>query len=271
MIRAPSLSLRGRPSSNFRGSVGETSQSRAPGALGGGGGGPAGAKGQRGAGAAGPGGAGARGMGAAAAPAGPLGRPWGAPAALGLAVLARLLVGLHPHSGEGAPPMFGDYEAQRHWMEVTLGLPPAEWYRGAHPANDLQYWGLDYPPLTAYQSYACGRLVALFEPAAVALGRSRGWETARSKRLLRLTVLLCDLLVLFPAAWLLAGTALVPPEGGAGGPAGPAGGRGGGGRGGQGEGAGGAGAGARTGGGGRAGTRTRGERGRSPPNPPPRE
>ena len=93
--------------------------------------------------------------------------------------------------------MFGDYEAQRHWMEITVGLPPAEWCGGpqrsqgsqsgvgwrqlsrgrsrlAHgvadptplrstghhrpgaryrngTANDLQYWGLDYPPLTAYQ------------------------------------------------------------------------------------------------------------------------
>ena len=141
---------------------------------------------------------------APAPPPGPLGRPWGPGAALGLAVLARLLVGLHPHSGEGRPPMFGDYEAQRHWMEVTLGLPLAEWYRGAHPQNDLQYWGLDYPPLTAYQSYACGRLVALAEPAAVALGASRGWETPSSKRLLRLSVVLFDVLVLFPAVWFAA-------------------------------------------------------------------
>jgi hypothetical protein len=33
-------------------------------------------------------------------------------------VLVRYLVSLHPHSGEGKPPMYGDYEAQRHWMEV---------------------------------------------------------------------------------------------------------------------------------------------------------
>ena len=43
--------------------------------------------------------------------------------------------------------MFGDYEAQRHWMELTIHLPTREWYR-----YDLQYWGLDYPPLTAYAS-----------------------------------------------------------------------------------------------------------------------
>jgi hypothetical protein len=47
--------------------------------------------------------------------------------------------------------MYGDYEAQRHWMELTLHLPLREWY-----TYDLQYWGLDYPPLTAYTSWACG-------------------------------------------------------------------------------------------------------------------
>ena len=47
--------------------------------------------------------------------------------------------------------MFGDYEAQRHWMELTIPLPTREWYR-----HDLQYWGLDYPPLTAYVTWACG-------------------------------------------------------------------------------------------------------------------
>jgi hypothetical protein len=24
--------------------------------------------------------------------------------------------------------MFGDYEAQRHWMELTLSLPARDWY-----------------------------------------------------------------------------------------------------------------------------------------------
>jgi alpha-1,3-glucosyltransferase len=47
--------------------------------------------------------------------------------------------------------MFGDYEAQRHWMELTIHLPLRRWY-----TYDLQYWGLDYPPLTAYVSWLCG-------------------------------------------------------------------------------------------------------------------
>ena len=32
-------------------------------------------------------------------------------------------------SGAGKGPMFGDYEAQRHWMEITYNLPITEWYR----------------------------------------------------------------------------------------------------------------------------------------------
>ena len=64
-----------------------------------------------------------------------------------VAVLVRWLVALHPHSGQGRPPLFGDFEAQRHWMEVTINLPVGEWYKHTG-RNDLQHWGLDYPPLT---------------------------------------------------------------------------------------------------------------------------
>ena len=55
------------------------------------------------------------------------------------------------HEGAGTSPMYGDYEAQRHWMEITNHLPILQWY-----TYDLQYWGLDYPPLTAYHSWLCG-------------------------------------------------------------------------------------------------------------------
>lgn len=43
--------------------------------------------------------------------------------------------------------MFGDYEAQRHWMEITIHTPIGDWYRNT-TTNDLLYWGLDYPPLS---------------------------------------------------------------------------------------------------------------------------
>ena len=35
-------------------------------------------------------------------------------------------------SGAGKPPMYGDYEAQRHWMEITTNLPAREWYIAKH-------------------------------------------------------------------------------------------------------------------------------------------
>lgn len=60
-------------------------------------------------------------------------------------------------AGAGKPPMYGDYEAQRHWMELTVNLPTSEWYRNTS-SNDLMYWGLDYPPLTAYTSYLFGKM-----------------------------------------------------------------------------------------------------------------
>eukprot|EP01133_Synstelium_polycarpum_P001104 gene1104-1258_t len=58
------------------------------------------------------------------------------------------------------PPMFGDYEAQRHWMELTTKLPITQWYFNTTD-NNLQYWGLDYPPLTAYLSWAFGKVLGL--------------------------------------------------------------------------------------------------------------
>jgi alpha-1,3-glucosyltransferase len=62
-----------------------------------------------------------------------------------------LTSGLNDFAGYNTPPMYGDYEAQRHWMELTIHLPIRLWY-----TYDLQYWGLDYPPLTAYVSWLCG-------------------------------------------------------------------------------------------------------------------
>ncbi|KAG8065802.1 hypothetical protein GUJ93_ZPchr0004g39296 [Zizania palustris] len=44
------------------------------------------------------------------------------------ALLVRVLVSVGPYSGQGVAPKFGDYEAQRHWMELTLHLPSSDWY-----------------------------------------------------------------------------------------------------------------------------------------------
>ncbi|CAN4079989.1 unnamed protein product [Withania somnifera] len=114
------------------------------------------------------------------------------------AILVRIAVSIHPYSGAGTPPKYGDYEAQRHWMEITLNLPVKEWYRNS-TLNDLKYWGLDYPPLTAYQSYIHGTFLRYFDPQSVELYTSRGYESYIGKLLMRWTVLLSDVLIFFPA------------------------------------------------------------------------
>lgn len=128
----------------------------------------------------------------------------GGPVAQGLAplvvalfaLLLRWTTGLWPYSGAGTPPLFGDYEAQRHWMELTLHLPFTQWYW-----YDLQYWGLDYPPLTAYVSWVCGAVGHWINPSWVALDASRGFEDGPSKTFMRSTVLATDILIYFPAAY----------------------------------------------------------------------
>ncbi|XP_062603713.1 dolichyl pyrophosphate Man9GlcNAc2 alpha-1,3-glucosyltransferase-like [Saccostrea cucullata] len=107
--------------------------------------------------------------------------------ALLVAVLVRWLVSLHKYSGAEKPPMFGDYEAQRHWMEITYHLPPQQWYfNGVN--NNLSYWGLDYPPLTAYHSWLCGAVAHKINPSWVALKESHGHESYAHKLFMRYTV-----------------------------------------------------------------------------------
>ncbi|KAG6831930.1 hypothetical protein H0H92_006531 [Tricholoma furcatifolium] len=128
-------------------------------------------------------------------------RAWVVPVAVGTAVLVKLALGVGSYSGHGTPPMYGDYEAQRHWMELTLHLPVRQWY-----TYDLQYWGLDYPPLTAYVSWLCGVVGAWIQPAWFALDKSRGIETPGSKVFMRATVVAFDLMIYIPALVMFAGT-----------------------------------------------------------------
>lgn len=65
--------------------------------------------------------------------------------------------------------------------------------------NPMEYWGIDYPPLSAMHSYLCALLLNLVDPAAVTLVHSRGYETQLSKAAIRLTTLLSDALTLLPA------------------------------------------------------------------------
>ena len=115
-----------------------------------------------------------------------------------IAVLLRLCCGLFGYSGKGTPPMFGDFEAQRHWLEITANTKMTEWYVET-PQNDLLYWGLDYPPLTAYVSYMYGKLAQHIYPPLVVLHESRGHESPLGKVFMRLSVLFLDCLIMFPA------------------------------------------------------------------------
>ncbi|EAU38464.1 conserved hypothetical protein [Aspergillus terreus NIH2624] len=108
--------------------------------------------------------------------------------------LFRWAVSLWGYSGYQVPPMHGDFEAQRHWMEITIHLPVFKWY-----TYDLQYWGLDYPPLTAYHSWLLGKVGSLFDPAWFALDDSRGFEDDRLKVFMRATVIISEYLIYIPA------------------------------------------------------------------------
>lgn len=103
--------------------------------------------------------------------------------------------------GENTPPMYGDYEAQRHWMEIALNVPAVDWYTST-AENDIMYWGLDYPPLSGYVSWLFGKLVGIVEPGAVRLNSSRGFEDQASRAAMRFTVLIGDLLIFFPGVLL---------------------------------------------------------------------
>ncbi|KAM9324653.1 dolichyl pyrophosphate Man9GlcNAc2 alpha-1,3-glucosyltransferase [Gastrophryne carolinensis] len=115
-----------------------------------------------------------------------------------LALTVRWAVSLYPYSGARKPPMFGDYEAQRHWQEITVNLPVHKWYLNSSD-NDLLYWGLDYPPLTAYHSLLCGFIARVINPDWVSLFSSRGYESLQHKLFMRVTVLFADLMVYIPA------------------------------------------------------------------------
>uniref|UniRef100_A0A1I7X1F4 Alpha-1,3-glucosyltransferase n=1 Tax=Heterorhabditis bacteriophora TaxID=37862 RepID=A0A1I7X1F4_HETBA len=46
------------------------------------------------------------------------------------------------YNSEGKSPMYGDYEAQRHWMEITYNLPVEQWC--VFPQNGLLFYILLY-------------------------------------------------------------------------------------------------------------------------------
>ncbi|XP_038650430.1 dolichyl pyrophosphate Man9GlcNAc2 alpha-1,3-glucosyltransferase isoform X4 [Scyliorhinus canicula] len=117
---------------------------------------------------------------------------------LAVSLTVRWTVSLNPYSGAGKPPMFGDYEAQRHWQEITINLPVHQWYFNTS-SNNLKYWGLDYPPLTAYHSLICAYVAKSINPEWISLHTSRGFESLGHKLFMRVTVFVADLVVYIPA------------------------------------------------------------------------
>lgn len=63
----------------------------------------------------------------------------------------------------------------------------------------MQYWGLDYPPLTAYHSYLLGKAAKFINESYVELYKSRGISTEQHKLFMRISVLVADLLIYIPA------------------------------------------------------------------------
>ncbi|KAF3938397.1 hypothetical protein ABW19_dt0200286 [Dactylella cylindrospora] len=116
------------------------------------------------------------------------------PTVLITAFIFRWAVTYGPYSGESTPPMYGDFEAQRHWMEITIHLPIGQWYW-----YDLQWWGLDSPPLTAYHSWICGKIGSLVDPTWFALDASRGYQSYNQRVFMRATVAVSDYLTYIPA------------------------------------------------------------------------
>jgi len=114
-----------------------------------------------------------------------------------LGMIVRWVVSMGGYSGAATPPMFGDYEAQRHWMELTQALHPDEWY-----TYDLGYWGVDYPPLTCYHMKLVGHVGSLINPEWFAFVASRGHESVEAKIFMRSSVILSEI-VFYLAALMI--------------------------------------------------------------------
>ena len=85
-----------------------------------------------------------------------------------------------------------------------------DWYVNTTD-NDLLYWGLDYPPLTAYHSYMMGMVGNQINSSYVELHNSRGIQTHLHKLFMRLTVIVSDILILFPAIFLFSNKNYLTP------------------------------------------------------------
>ena len=111
-----------------------------------------------------------------------------------IAILIKTLVGRFGYSGEGDSPRYGDFEAQRHWMEITINIPVQDWYTNT-ALNRGDYWPLDYPPMSGYHSYLLGKILQKFIPSSVELKKSKGYESPNFKMFMRFFALASDVLI----------------------------------------------------------------------------
>ena len=114
-----------------------------------------------------------------------------------IAIVARFALFSQSYSGKFTPPLFGDYEAQRHWMEITVNYPIEDWYK-----VESDYWKLDYPPLTAWYSYIFGLLSRLFDPLSMESFKSRGYSTLHHIFFMRFSVFISEILLYLPCVLL---------------------------------------------------------------------
>merc|ERR1712226_89646 len=104
-----------------------------------------------------------------------------------------------PHSGYQKPPMLGDYEAQRHWMELAVNVPISSIYTNG-ASNNLSYWGVDYPPLTVYHSAFLGYIASVINGNWTKIDASHGIESYNHKFFMRASVVCSSLLTFVPAS-----------------------------------------------------------------------
>jgi alpha-1,3-glucosyltransferase len=85
-----------------------------------------------------------------------------------LAIVLRVMIGLGSYSGEADHPHYGDFEAHRNWMSITLNRNMRNWYE---EIGEEPWWRIDYPPVAAYLSYIFGKIYQSIEPDAMRIQR----------------------------------------------------------------------------------------------------
>ena len=82
-------------------------------------------------------------------------------------------------------------------MELTVNSSPQEWYIET-PLNDLNWWRLDYPALSGYFAWLVGQFSLIYDQKSVEPFESRGYEDPHHKNFMRISVIIADLLFLYP-------------------------------------------------------------------------